>query len=170
MKRVAKIVLVITLMLGLAYAKENKKLSFTDTNGKVYNVTGTDNGLLIDRAKNKIVFLELFGHKCPSCIKSIPHYKRIQAKYAKNVQVIAIEVQGYSDSQVRSFSKERGINYVTVSQEKAEDFVNYLSSRADWSGAIPFVVVIDKSGIVQYMQAGMVEEDEMASIIKELSK
>jgi len=170
---VKKIILYFFSLLLIASAleaKPNENYSFTDVNGKVLHAVGTKDGLIIPEAKNKIIFLEFFGHRCPPCLASIQHYKNIQAKYKGKVQVIAIEVQGLSNAGVKAFATQKGINYIVVSQEKAGNFVNYIASRAGWSGAIPYLIVIDKKGVVQYMQAGSVGQAGLETIIKELSK
>lgn len=158
------------LITSSLQAKPSENFTFTDTNGKVFHAQGTKDGLLIPEAKGKIIFLEFFGHKCPPCLASIAHYKNLQAKYNGKIQIIAIEVQGYNDAQVKTFAKSKGINYTTVSQEKSEKFVEYIASRANWSGAIPYLVVIDKKGVVQYMQAGSIGQSGLETLIKELSK
>lgn len=170
MKKIIFYLLSLLLMTIMLEAKPNENYTFTDTNGKVFHANGTKDGLIIPEVKNKLIFLEFFGHKCPPCIASIPHYKNIQAKYNGKVQIIAVEVQGLNNSQVKNFAAQKGINYTTVSQEKAAGFIDYIASRAGWSGVIPYLIVIDKKGVVQYMQAGGVGQAGLETIIKELSK
>jgi len=171
MKKILVFIMSILMLSTLAYAKEeNKSFTFTDTSGKVYHAKGTKDGIIINELKNKIVFLEFFGHKCPPCLASIPHYKNLQTKHKNNIEVIGIEVQGFSNAELKAFAQTKGINYPTVSQEKAGYFVSYIAERANWTGAIPFVVVIDKKGVVQFIQAGMITPAGMETIIKEISK
>ncbi len=170
MKKIILYFFSLLLIASVLEAKPNENYSFTDINGKVLHAIGTKDGLIIPEAKNKIIFLEFFGHKCPPCLALIQHYKNIQAKYNGKVQVIAIEVQGLSNAQVKNFAAQKGINYTTVSQEKATGFIDYIASRANWSGVIPYLIVIDKKGVVQYMQAGSVGQAGLETIIQELSK
>lgn len=170
MKKILFLISSMLIILNVAHAKPSENFTFTDTNGKVFHVQGTKDGLIIPEARGKIIFLEFFGHKCPPCIASIPHYKSLQTKYNGKIQIIAIEVQGLNNAQVKNFAKQKGLNYTTVSQEKSENFVNYIASRAGWSGAIPYLVVIDKKGIVQFMQAGSIGQSGLEALIKELSK
>ncbi|MDD5359331.1 MAG: TlpA disulfide reductase family protein [Sulfurovaceae bacterium] len=170
MKKILFLIASVFIILNVAQAKPTENYTFTDTSGKIFHAQGTKDGLIIPEAKGKIIFLEFFGHKCPPCITSIPHYKNLQKKYNGKIQIIAIEVQGLDNNQVKTFAAQKGINYTTVSQDKAGDFVNYIASRANWSGAIPYLVVIDKKGVVQFMQAGSMGEAGLETIIKELSK
>ena len=146
------------------------KLTMTTTDGKTLHITGTTSGLVFEDYKGKIVFLEFFGHRCPPCLKSISHYIDLQKKYKDKLAIVAVEVQGLSDAQLKAFVKEKGINYTTVSQDKAGEIIPYISARAQWSGAIPFLIIIEKKGEVQVVQAGMLPEDALEGVIKKLDK
>ena len=172
-----KKLLITALLLGSfftmshAAADENvlAEMSMTDIAGKTYKVTGTQNGLDIEGLKGKVIFLEFFGHKCPPCLASIPHLIKLQDKHKDKLAIVAIEVQGYTDAQVKDFAKEKGMNYITVAEEKASDVVNYISQRAQWKGSIPFMVALDTKGDVQFVQAGMIPEDSLEELISQLS-
>ncbi|HID30729.1 MAG TPA: TlpA family protein disulfide reductase, partial [Desulfobacterales bacterium] len=107
---------------------------------------------------------------CPPCLKSIPHYNKLQKKYKDRLAIVAIEVQDMKEKQLKDFVKENGINYTTVSYEKSGDLVPYISARAQWKGAIPFLVILDKKGDVQVVQAGMLPEEALEDVIEKLSK
>ncbi len=170
MKKILVFMISLFMFSTLVQAKQNTNFTFTDTNGNVFHVKGTNDGLVINELKNKIIFLEFFGHKCPPCLESISHYKNLQAKYKNQIAIVGIEVQGMSNTQLKTFAKTKGINYSTVSQDKAGYFVSYIANRAKWTGVIPYLIVIDKKGVVQFMQAGMIEQAGLEVIIKELSK
>ncbi len=144
-------------------------MSITDIEGKTYQITGTESGLNIKGLEGKIVILEFFGHKCPPCLRSIPHLIKLQEKHKDKLAIITIEVQGYNNTQLTKFAKEKGMNYIVVSDEKAGNFVNYISQRAEWRGSIPFMVALDTTGAVQYVQAGMVPEASLEELVKQLS-
>jgi len=152
-----------------AEEKALPQMTMTDINGKTYNVTGTEQGLKIEGLEGKIVFLEFFGHKCPPCLASIPHLINLQKKYKESVAIVAIEVQGYNNAQTANFAKGKGINYITVSEEKASALVNYIQQRAQWRGSIPFLVALDTKGDVQFVQAGMLSEAQYEELISQLS-
>ena len=168
--------LLITLLLfSLTFfvqAKETtlSNMTMTDTTGKTYNVTGTEQGLKIEGLEGKVVFLEFFGHKCPPCLASIPHLINLQKKYKDTLAIISIEVQGYNHAQTAAFAKEKGMNYTVVSEEKASAVVSYIQQRAQWKGSIPFLVALDTKGDVQFVQAGMLSEAQMEELIGKLSK
>jgi thiol-disulfide isomerase/thioredoxin len=146
------------------------EMTMTDITGKTYDVTGTEQGLNIKGLEGKVVFLEFFGHKCPPCLASIPHLIKLQKKHKDNLAIVSIEVQGYNNEQVKKFAKEKGMNYIVVSEEKAPELVNYIQQRAQWRGGIPFLVALDTQGDVQFVQAGMLPEASLEELISQLSK
>jgi len=153
-----------------AEEKSLAQMTMTDVTGKTYTVIGTEQGLKIQGLEGKVVFLEFFGHNCPPCLASIPHLINLQNKYKDKLAVVSIEVQGYSNAQVTSFVKEKGMNYIVVAEEKAPQLVNYIQQRAQWKGSIPFLVALDTKGDVQFVQAGMLPEESLEELISQLSK
>jgi len=173
MKKLLITVLLFASFFSMAQALEDEtvltEMSMTDITGKTYTVTGTQNGLTIKGLEGKVVFLEFFGHKCPPCLASIPHLIKLQEKHKDKLAIVAIEVQGYTDAQVKKFVKEKGMNYITIAESKASDVVNYIAQRAQWRGSIPFMVALDTKGDVQFVQAGMIPEESLEELISKLS-
>jgi peroxiredoxin len=100
---------------------------------------------------------------------SIPHYKKLTEKYKDKLAMIAIEAQGYDNSQLQGFAKEKGINYTLMSSDGAGEFYQYVSGRAGWRGAIPFLVVTDTQGNVKFVKPGYVDENELETLIQKFS-
>lgn len=176
---IKKILISTLLLLDTSYGVENKTpnkqttsaqiMTMTDINGKTYKVKGTQEGLDIEELKGKIVFLEFFGHQCPPCLASIPHLINLQKKYPDKLAIVAIEVQGYDTKRLSVFAKEKGMNYTVISSNTASQLVDYIQQRAQWKGSIPFLVVLDPTGNVQFVQAGMLPESSLEDLIKQLS-
>jgi thiol-disulfide isomerase/thioredoxin len=161
-----KLLLILILAVSTIFAQNVQQLSFdiVDTNNNHIQIKGTNDGLDIAGAKGKVVFLEFFGHRCPPCLKTIPHLIDLKNKYKDKVEIIAIEVQGLSHSQLQAFAKSKGINYHAISDEKSGIFTNYIAQRAKWQGSIPFTLVLDTNGDVQYIQAGLIPEKALFEI------
>jgi thiol-disulfide isomerase/thioredoxin len=168
MRKLTILVFIVSLFT-FANASDDKMV-VTTVEGKKINVIGTEEGLIIPEYKGKVIFLEFFGHRCPPCLKSISHYKALQAKYKKNLAIVAVEVQGLDNKALKAFVAKKGINYDVIAQEKAGSLVPYIARRAEWQGAIPFLVVLDGKGNVQLVQAGMLPESALENLIKKLSK
>jgi len=173
MKKLFTAALLLVSLLTYTQAQEEKPLaqmSMTDIQGKSYNVTGTEQGLIIEGLEEKVVFLEFFGHKCPPCLASIPHLIDLQKKHQDKLAIIAIEVQGFNNDEVKQFAQEHKINYIAVSEEKASELVYYIQQRAQWRGSIPFMVALDTKGDVQFVQAGMLPEESLEELFSQLSQ
>ena len=165
-----KILLIASILLFAVVAQaKDHKMTVTDVNGKTLHITGTKKGFTIDEYKGKVIFLEYFGHMCPPCIASIPHYNDLMKKYKDKLQVIAIEAQGYSDDQVKEFAKQKGIEYELLSSQGAGEFYEYVSNRAGWRGAIPYLIATDTEGNVKFIKAGLMSEDELKTLFEKLS-
>lgn len=145
-------------------------MSMTDIQGKTYKVQGTEQGLDIEGLEGKVVFLEFFGHNCPPCLRSIPHLIKLQEKYKETLAIVSIEVQGFNTERAAKFAKDKGMNYIVLSEEKASEVVNYIQQRAQWRGSIPFLVAMDTQGNVQFVQAGMLPEASLEELIEQLSE
>ncbi|SHO81588.1 PUTATIVE LIPOPROTEIN THIREDOXIN [hydrothermal vent metagenome] len=168
MKKIMGIVVTIILLSINAFAlgaKDVQSFTLTDINGKAYNVKELPNGLDFEKIKDKIILLEFFGHRCPPCKKSIPHYISLQEKFKKDIAIVAVEVQGLDRKELASFSKKKGINYITIAQEDTGAFLDHISQRANWRGSIPFLIILNEKGAVQTMQTGMVPEDALSRVI-----
>jgi len=168
MKKLLVSVLLFFTLLTSTQAASQATMSMTDINGNTYQVTGTEQGLKIKGLEGKIVFLEFFGHRCPPCLASIPHLIKLQKKHKDKLAIVSVEVQGYNNTQLKDFAKEKGMNYIVVADEKANGIVNYISQRAQWQGSIPFMVAMDRKGNVQFVQAGMLPEASLEELIKQL--
>lgn len=174
MKKLLTTAFLLFSLLTTVQAAENQAqqptMKMTDVSGKTYEVTGTEQGLKIKGLEGKVIFLEFFGHKCPPCLASIPHLIKLQTKHKNKLAIVSIEVQGYNNAQTAKFAKEKGMNYIVVSEEKASELVNYIQQRAQWKGSIPFLVALDTKGDVQFVQAGMLPEESLEELISQLSK
>ncbi len=152
---------------SLAIAEQDK-LKLTTLNGETISVTGTAKGIEFDKYKGKIVFLEFFGHNCPPCLASIPHYNHLRDKYKDDLAIIAIEVQNMQKNALVDFVKRYKINYDVASMQDGSNLVTYVMQRAEWKGSIPFLMIVDQDGGVRLMQAGMLPEKTLESMINEL--
>ena len=170
MRKLLTTLLLLTLTtFAQATEKPLAQMTMTDTTGKTYNVTGTQQGLKIEGLEGKVIFLEFFGHKCPPCLASIPHLIDMQKKHKDKLAVVSIEVQGYNKQQTAAFAKEKGMNYIVVSEETAQQLVSYIQQRAQWRGSIPFLVAMDTNGDVQFVRAGMLPESSLEELFTQLS-
>ena len=170
MRKILTFALLTFSLFTYIQAAEELQMSITDIKGITHQITGTEQGLNIKGLEGKVVFLEFFGHRCPPCLKSIPHLIKLQEKYKDKLAIISIEVQGLNNTQLTAYAKEKGMNYIVVADEKAGNFTSYIVQRAEWRGSIPFLIALDTKGHVQFVQAGMLPESSLEELIKQLSE
>lgn len=154
-------------------AEENiPAFTLTTVDDKNITVSETKEGLDFHEFKGKAVLLALFGHRCPPCIKEIPHFINITDKHKDDLAIIAIEAQLYPKDKVKEFVAEYGMNYNVIAGVDHGDFVEYIANRAGYTRGIPLplLIGINKDGEVEHVQAGLVREDELEILIKDLNE
>ena len=167
-------VLLLSCFISSAHATDNKKtaLEIKDINGKSYTIKGTPEGLNISGLEGKVIFLEFFGHECPPCLATIPHLIEMQSKHKDKLAILAVEVQGLTTQALKTFAKQKGMNYSIFSGEGHNErlFVSYISQRAQWQGGIPFLIALDPKGDVRYIQSGMLPKAALEELFEQLAK
>jgi thiol-disulfide isomerase/thioredoxin len=166
-------VMLVTLFSSLwaegkpAYAEEMKVKTI---DGKEYTFVGTKEGVQIKGLEGKVVFLEFFGHRCPPCRAMIPKLIKLQERLKGKAVVFAMEVQGFTTADLAAYAKRKQINYTLAAYKERGNskLVNYISKRAEWSGSIPFMVVIDGKGSVQFVHTGMLMEPQLMNIYNQV--
>ena len=156
--------------VSLQAAGNGDNFTLKTIDGKTLHVQGTENGLLFKELKGKVIFLEFWGTHCPPCLMSIPHYIDLTKKYGDKMAMVAVEVQGTPEAQLKEFARKKGMNYNVVAHQNAMSFVSYVAQRAGWKGSIPFLIILDQDGNFVTAQTGMLPEDALAGVIKELEK
>ena len=155
-------------------AKVNKatpdiRFNIKTIDGKEFHLTEIENGLKIKEIKNKAIFLLFFGHRCPPCLREIPALIEMQKEH-KDLSIVAMEVQGLDKEQLKSFAKRKGINYNLIQLGEAMNFVNYIQTKAEWSGSIPFLIGLNKKGKVEIIHVGGLAKETMEQAYNELIK
>jgi thiol-disulfide isomerase/thioredoxin len=161
------IIALLTLLSVTLFAKE---MEMYDTEGQHYKVFAQNDELKIEQMEGKVVFLELFGLRCPACKELTPNLIRLQNKYPNKLKILAIEVQNNDIVPINDYKKRYGINYTTFSNYDVGLVVRYIADNANWTGAIPFLVVIDTKGTVKVLQKGLISEETLEDYIKKYSK
>ena len=168
MKKIIILTLILlTLGINTLYAKS---MEMFDTDGKNYKINAVNNEFKIEGAEGKVVFLEFFGLNCPACKATMPHLINLKDKYKDKIRIMAIEVQKHDIDPINAYKKENGINYTTFSNYDVGDVVRYIANKSGWKGAIPFTVVIDAKGIVQFVEAGIIAEAKLNEYVEKFSE
>jgi len=154
----------------LGTALNAQEIEMFDTDGQNYKVSAQENDIKIEGMEGKVVFLEFFGLNCPACKEATPHLIALQEKYGDRVQVMAIEVQKNDVDPINAYKKANGINYTTFSNFDVGYMTRYVADKSGWGGAIPYTVIIDSKGTVQFTHSGVIKQSKLAEYVEAYSK
>jgi len=140
--------------------------------GKTLHVDEVENGVIFQEHKDKVVFLLFFGYRCPPCLSEIPALKKIAQEKGEKLEIIAMEVQRLPEDQLKIFKEKKKLNYTILSGEHGNNgnFISYIAERAQWTGAIPFLVGIAPNGEVGFVHLGGMSYSQFSNIFNQLSK
>jgi thiol-disulfide isomerase/thioredoxin len=115
--------------------------------------------------RGKVLVVNFWATWCVPCREEIPDFIRMQAEFAdKGVQFVGIAAD-HADK-VALFSNEFQINYpLLIGNYGALDLAKRMGNRIS---ALPFTVVLDRSGRLVYRQLGIFKPDRIRSIFGEL--
>lgn len=142
--------------------------NLTTIDGKRLNISELDGGLNIHEFKNRVVLFVFFGHQCPPCITEIPALVALTKEAHKDLEIIGLEVQGLDEDRLKNFAKHKNINYHLIAGDNNQNFVSYIANKAGWTGAIPFLLAMDKQGVVQIVHTGGLGKAQFDNIYNEL--
>jgi len=165
---------------GLIPTEELKPKLITQTGGEVHTlrsfqgqkitVIERSNGYIFPEFENKIVILEMFGKNCSHCIKEMPIMNKLRKKYGKNLEIIALQVEGQmSKFQAKALIRRHHIAYPVISGETATNLQFNIQNTYGWTGILPFIMVI-KDGVTEFSYRGEVSYREINNDIRSLLK
>ncbi|NOX15548.1 MAG: TlpA family protein disulfide reductase [Epsilonproteobacteria bacterium] len=170
MRKIIISIVIVFFSINLQAKVIIKTYNFTDNNNNKIVLQAMDTGVYLPTFKGKVVLLAFFGKNCPPCLAEIPEFVKLQKKYSKNFQIVAMHVQQkMTKPELTNFVSIRNINYSIIpSSDKAFDFVNFIASKTGWAGQIPFSLLLDKNGNVSKTYLGMQREENLTKDIKAL--
>ena len=153
-----------------SYAKDIFELTTVD--GNKIHVDEAQNGITFQEHKDKVIFLLFFGYRCPPCLSEIPALKEMAKEKGDKLEIIAMEVQRLPEDQLKIFKESKKLNYTVLSNEHTGNskFISYIAERAQWSGAIPFLVGIKPNGEVGFVDVGGMGKAQLDHIFNQLSQ
>jgi len=138
--------------------------------GKNITVIERSNGFVFPQYKNKVVILEMFGKKCPHCIKGMPSLNKLRSKYRGKLEVIAVQVEDrMSSSEANSLIRRHKIHYPLIPGETATNLQYNIQNTYGWTGILPFTMII-KNGVTEFTYPGSVSYKELNRDIHSIVK
>ena len=116
--------------------------------------------------KGKVLVVNFWATWCAPCREEMPMFMRLQdAQRAKGVQFVGIAVDNVD--KVRQYASDLKLNYPTLiggfgAMELSKTLGNSVM-------ALPFTVIVDRSGKVAHTQLGPLKEEQLQSILRQLA-
>jgi thiol-disulfide isomerase/thioredoxin len=101
----------------------------------------------LDQYRGKIVMLDFWASWCGPCRMTMPLLEKLQREYADIMVLLAINLQEPGDI-VRDYVRNQGISSNVLLDEQG------VVSEAYGTYSIPMQVLVDKNGIIKYIQIG----------------
>ncbi|WP_339700193.1 TlpA disulfide reductase family protein [Algoriphagus aquimarinus] len=113
----------------------------------------------LEDAKDKVIVLDFWSTWCAPCIKAFPAMIEVEKSFSSDNDVIflyvnSLEVKGKTSDNVFDFLQKRGLDINFYKDN------NDVVSEAFGVTGLPVKIVIDKSGIVRYMDSGFVGDNQ----------
>ncbi|HEX8874015.1 MAG TPA: TlpA disulfide reductase family protein [Nitrosospira sp.] len=124
-----------------------------------------DNNQPLSQWLGKVMVVNFWASWCEPCRKEIPEFIELQEKFGdRGLVFVGIAVD--QKERAAMFSKEIGINYpVLVGDLKTMALAEAAGNR---QGALPFTVVIDRSGKITDTKLGSLSRSRLESMLKPL--
>ena len=132
------------------------EFSLPDLSGTLHNSHEWD---------GKVVILNFWATWCPPCISETPMFVEMQEQYgAAGLQFVGIAID--SNDKVQDFMDTYGVEYpILIGEDEAITIAKAFGNRI---GALPYTVVIDRQGQINFVQRGEMTREMVEKAISRL--
>ena len=136
--------------------------------GTTIAIQERSNGFVFPQYRNKVVLLQIFGQHCEYCLKEMPTIAQAQQRYARSLQIIAVQAQEpMSQSTASMLIQQYQMNYPIIDKEEAIELLYFLQQTYGWTGILPYTLLI-KNGVTEFSFFGEVSSQELNEAIQSL--
>lgn len=115
--------------------------------------------------KGKVIVVNFWATWCTPCREEMPEFVAAQREFGgSGLQFVGIAID--EPDKVRRFAEEIGLNYpALIGGYGAVELSKTMGNRA---GALPFTVIVNRSGRVIHTQLGPLRDAKLRSILAQL--
>jgi peroxiredoxin len=119
----------------------------------------------IGQWKGKVLVVNFWATWCVPCREEMPEFVKAQQEFGqRGLQFVGIAVD--DAAKVEAFAAELGLNYpVLIGGYGAIELSRSFGNRL---GALPFTIIVDRTGRVSHTQLGPIKEAQLRTIISQL--
>lgn len=115
--------------------------------------------------RGKVLVVNFWATWCPPCREEIPQFIKLQEKYrARGLVFVGVAID--KKDAVQSYADEVGINYPVLMGDLAA--MDLSRKAGNHSGALPFTLIIDRSGKIIATKYSGLTQDKLEAIIGSL--
>jgi len=115
--------------------------------------------------KGSVILCNFWATWCAPCREEIPMLDALRGEYARfGFEVVGIAID--NGAKVREFASKYAISYpILIAEAEGLDLMRKLGNTA---GALPFTVILDRSGKILSRKLGILRKDAISKQIKKL--
>jgi len=115
--------------------------------------------------RGKVLVVNFWATWCPPCREEIPQFIKLQEKYrARGLVFVGVAID--KKDAVRTYADEVGINYPVLMGDLAA--MDLSRKAGNHAGALPFTLIIDRSGKIIATKYSGLTQDKLEAIIGSL--
>lgn len=113
--------------------------------------------------EGKVVLVNFWATWCPPCRREIPEFIEVRDKYKdQGFEILGIAID--TADVVKEFVRTMGIDYPIVHGEM--DAVTISSAYGNTMGGLPYSVLLDRDGNIQFVRTGELSKDMLEEQLK----
>jgi peroxiredoxin len=113
-----------------------------DIQGKLRDISEWD---------GKILVINFWATWCPPCVREMPMFVEMQDRNAElGLQFVGVAIDEHD--KVQDFMDSMGVNYPMLIG--SSDAIAIAKQYGNRFGALPYTVIIDRQGVIRYVQRG----------------